>query len=128
MAGSGGDAMLTCARWLAALAIGSIGVITAGARSGGSGFEPPVQAAPPMQNVRGGHAIVGEVTALDGRAGLVALRTDKGSLQLYFPPSSLEAIRIGDRLEIRLAFVWLRGALGAAPRDPREVGSSARGR
>jgi hypothetical protein len=46
----------------------------------------------------------GDVTRLDRSAGLVAVRTERGTLELYFPAASLEGVQEGDRLEIRMAF------------------------
>jgi hypothetical protein len=109
--------------WLPAVIVG-IGVGSAVVAQRG---EPsPGRTVPLIQNVRGGHAIRGEVVALDERTGIVALKTDRGDLQLYFPPSSLEGVQEGDRLEVRLAFVWIGGRTrgnpaGISPRPRRRT-------
>ena len=98
--------------WLATFLVG-FGVVSAAvAQRGGSS---PSHAVPLIENVRGGHAIRGEVTAIDGRTGIVVLKTDRGDLQLYFPPGSLEGVREADRLEVRLAFVRIGGSSREKP-------------
>lgn len=103
-----------CSRmlWLPALLVG-VGVASvAVAQRAGSA---PGEAVPLIQNVRGGYALRGDVTAIDGQTGIVALKTDKGDLRLYFPPGSLEGVREGDRLEVRLAFVLIGGPPRGSP-------------
>jgi hypothetical protein len=122
---------MVCPRvlWLPAFLLG-IGVASTVVAQRG---EPsPHQTVPLIENVRGGHAIRGEVVAIDGRTGIVALTTDRGDLQLYFPPGSLEGVREGDRLEVRLAFVWIGGPsrgnpAGTSPRQEAPPTNPRRG-
>jgi hypothetical protein len=52
---------------------------------------------------RGQHKMTGEVTKIDATKGMVSLKTDEGDLDLHFPPSALQGIKEGDRVEIQLA-------------------------
>jgi hypothetical protein len=53
--------------------------------------------------VRGQHKMMGEVTKIDSTKGLVTLKTDQGDMDLHFPPSALQGIKEGDRVEVQLA-------------------------
>ena len=52
---------------------------------------------------RGQHKMMGEVTKIDSSKGMVTLKTDEGDLDLHFPPSALQGIKEGDRVEVQLA-------------------------
>lgn len=52
---------------------------------------------------RGQHKMTGEVTKIDATKGMVSLKTDEGDLDLHFPPSALQGIKEGDRVEVQLA-------------------------
>jgi hypothetical protein len=51
---------------------------------------------------RGQHRMTGEVTKIDAAKGNVSLKTDEGDLDLHFPPSALQGIKEGDRVEVQL--------------------------
>jgi hypothetical protein len=61
---------------------------------------------------RGQHKMMGEVTKIDSTKGMVTLKTDEGSMDLHFPPSALQGIKEGDRVEVQLA-IRPAGAAGA---------------
>jgi hypothetical protein len=48
------------------------------------------------------HLIRGEVTQIDPATGIVAVRTDKGTLDLWFRPTAVKDIKPGDRVEVQL--------------------------
>jgi len=52
---------------------------------------------------RGQHKMMGEVTKLDASKGMLTLKTDEGDMDLHFPPSALQGIKEGDRVEVQLA-------------------------
>jgi hypothetical protein len=64
----------------------------------------------PTAGVRGQHKMMGEVTKIDAAKGSVTLKTDEGDMDLHFPPSALQGIKEGDRVEVQLA---IRPAAGA---------------
>jgi hypothetical protein len=61
---------------------------------------------------RGQHKMMGEVTKIDSAKGMVSLKTDEGNLDLHFPPSALQGIKEGDRVEVQMA-IRPAGAAGA---------------
>ena len=61
---------------------------------------------------RGQHKMMGEVTKIDSAKGMVTVKTDQGDMDLHFPPSALQGIKEGDRVEVQLA-VRPAGAAGA---------------
>jgi hypothetical protein len=61
---------------------------------------------------RGQHKMMGEVTKIDSAKGMVTLKTDEGDMDLHFPPSALQGIKEGDRVEVQLA-IRPAGAAGA---------------
>jgi hypothetical protein len=52
--------------------------------------------------MRGQHRVMGEVTKIDQSKGRVSLKTDMGEMDLHFPPSALQGIKEGDRVEVQL--------------------------
>jgi cold shock CspA family protein len=60
-------------------------------------------AAGKMAGTRGQHKMMGEVTKIDSTKGMVTLKTDEGDLDLHFPPSALQGIKEGDRVEVQLS-------------------------
>ncbi|HEV8308699.1 MAG TPA: hypothetical protein VGW35_13640 [Methylomirabilota bacterium] len=52
---------------------------------------------------RGQHKMMGEVTKIDSTKGMVTLKTDEGDLDLHFPPSALQGIKEGDRVEVQMS-------------------------
>jgi hypothetical protein len=62
--------------------------------------------------MRGQHRVMGEVTKIDQSKGRVSLKTDMGDMDLHFPPSALQGIKEGDRVEVQLA-LRPAGAAGA---------------
>jgi hypothetical protein len=89
--------LLLAAVFLASLAGGAV-VAAQGGR-------PATKPKPDV--LHGAYAVRGNVTRLDRSAGLVTVRTDQGTLELYFPAATLEGVQEGDRLEIRMAFTRL---------------------
>jgi Cu/Ag efflux protein CusF len=75
---------------------------------------------------RGQHKMMGEVTKIDSTKGLVTLKTDEGDMDLHFPPSALQGIKEGDRVEVQLAIrpagaadAGSKPAAGKAPAAPK---------
>jgi hypothetical protein len=62
-------------------------------------------------SMRGQHRMMGEVTKVDATKGTVSLKTDEGDMDLHFPPSALQGIKEGDRVEVQMA---IRPAAGSA--------------
>lgn len=62
---------------------------------------------------RGQHKMTGEVTKIDATKGMISLKTDEGALDLHFPPSALQGIKEGDRVEVQMA-IRPASASGAA--------------
>jgi hypothetical protein len=54
-------------------------------------------------SVRGQHKMMGEVTKIDSAKGMVTVKTDEGNLDLHFPPSALQGMKEGDRVELQLS-------------------------
>jgi Cu/Ag efflux protein CusF len=67
---------------------------------------------PAAGGARGQHKMMGEVTKIDSAKGMVTLKTDEGDLDLHFPPSALQGIKEGDRVEVQMA-IRPAGAAGA---------------
>ncbi|HEV8676680.1 MAG TPA: hypothetical protein VGX21_21795 [Methylomirabilota bacterium] len=68
--------------------------------------------------VRGTHKMMGEVTKIDAAKGMVTVKTDEGDLDLHFPPSALQGMKEGDRVEVQLSIrpAAGMGAKGIAPK------------
>ena len=64
--------------------------------------------------MRGQHRMMGEVTKIDSTKGTVTLKTEEGDLDLHFPPSALQGIKEGDRVEVQMA---IRPAAGAGAKS-----------
>jgi len=73
--------------------------------------------------LRGQHRMMGEVTKVDAAKGMVTLKTDEGDLDLHFPPSALQGIKEGDRVEVQLAIRPAAG--GAASKDMGKTGNGS---
>lgn len=56
-----------------------------------------------MNQFRGRHAMIGEVTRIDAAKGSLTLKTEDGELDLHFPPTALSGIKEGNRVEVQLA-------------------------
>jgi hypothetical protein len=54
-------------------------------------------------SMRGQHKMMGEVTKIDSAKGMVTVKTDEGNLDLHFPPSALQGMKEGDRVELQLS-------------------------
>jgi hypothetical protein len=54
-------------------------------------------------SMRGMHRMTGEVTKVDAAKGTMSLKTAEGDMDLHFPPSALQGIKEGDRVEVQLA-------------------------
>jgi hypothetical protein len=65
------------------------------------------------------HLIRGEVTQIDAATGTVAVRTDRGTLDLWFPPTAVKDIKPGDRVEVQLG-IRKTGAPGSSGGDTRQ--------
>ncbi len=71
--------------------------------------------------MRGQHRMMGEVTKIDAAKGMVSVKTDEGDMDLHFPPSALQGLKEGDRVEVQLA---IRPAAGG----PASKGSDTMGK
>lgn len=66
---------------------------------------------------RGTHKMMGEVTKIDAAKGMVTVKTNEGDLDLHFPPSALQGMKEGDRVEVQLSIrPAAMGAKGTAPK------------
>jgi hypothetical protein len=72
--------------------------------------------------MRGQHRMMGEVKKVDAAKGTVTLKTDEGDLDLHFPPSALQGMKEGDRVEVQLAIRPAAG--GAASKDMGKTGTA----
>lgn len=52
----------------------------------------------------GNHQMTGTVEDLDTETGIVDVKTEVGMLKVHFPPKSLQNIKKGDRINLRLSF------------------------
>lgn len=52
--------------------------------------------------MRANQRVTGEVTKIDHSKGMISLKTDEGSMDLHFPPSALQGIKQGDRVEVQM--------------------------
>jgi osmotically-inducible protein OsmY len=55
-------------------------------------------------SMKGEHNVTGEVASVDHQSGKVAVKTDTGTLDLHFPPSSIQGLQQGDRIDVELGF------------------------
>jgi osmotically-inducible protein OsmY len=62
------------------------------------------EAGPDAHDFKGVQTLTGEVTKIDAQRGLLTLKTDEGSFELSFPPSSLQDVEQGERISVRLGF------------------------
>jgi hypothetical protein len=60
--------------------------------------------------MKGTHTLAGEVTSIDRQSGKVTVDTQAGKLNLHFPPSSLQNLQDGDRINVELGFHELSSA------------------
>jgi hypothetical protein len=67
---------------------------------------PPVAgaASPTTTGVMGRHSVIGDVTKIDHRTGMLTVRTGEGDLDLRFPPASVQSLKPGDRIRVELGF------------------------
>jgi hypothetical protein len=107
-------AALTLGLTGAALAQGATGGGAPGSKSTGDPAKPPSNGGMTSGGgaMRGQHRVMGEVTKLDQSQGRVSLKTDMGDMELHFPPSALQGIKEGDRVEVQLG-LRPAGASGA---------------
>jgi osmotically-inducible protein OsmY len=61
-------------------------------------------------SMKGTHTMTGEVTSIDRQSGKVTVDTHAGKLNLHFPPSSLQNLQDGDRINVELGFQELSPA------------------
>jgi len=74
--------------------------------------------------MRGQHKMMGEVTKIDSAKGMVSVKTDEGDMDLHFPPSALQGLKEGDRVEVQLS---IRPAAGsAASKSSDQTGKSCK--
>jgi predicted metal-binding membrane protein len=57
-----------------------------------------------MQNMNGMHMMSATVTAIDNATGLTDVDAGGMKLRVHFPPASLAAIKVGDKITLHLAF------------------------
>ena len=90
-------------RFLLALAL-------AGAMTGAAfaqdhaGMAMPGRQGMEMGNMMGQHMMPVTVTAIDNKTGLVDVTAGNMALKLHFPPPSLAAVKVGDKISVHLAF------------------------
>jgi hypothetical protein len=53
--------------------------------------------------MKGRHAMQGQITSLDEKKGWVHVKTDEGTMILRVPPESLRNVKKGDTVTVRLA-------------------------
>jgi hypothetical protein len=99
---------------------------TTGSKAGHSGMDKSAagkdKAGAKMTGaMKGQHRMTGEVTKIDSAKGSVTLKTDEGDLDLHFPPSALQGIKEGDRVEVQLA---IRPAAGTTSKSSDTMGKS----
>jgi hypothetical protein len=75
--------------------------------------------------MRGQHRVMGEVTKIDQSKGRVSLKTDMGDMDFHFPPSALQGIKEGDRVEVQLG-LRPSGASGAGSPTGRQGTTSGK--
>src|SRR5438477_87652 len=56
----------------------------------------------------GDHRVTGTISRIDSAKGIVQVKTDMATLQLYFPSQALRDFKQGDRITLEMAFT--RGA------------------
>ena len=71
----------------------------------------------------GRHTMSGEVTKVDQSKGMMTLETQEGTLDLHFPPSALQNVKVGDRVRVELA---LKADAAGAGRSPTDGSASPR--
>jgi hypothetical protein len=64
------------------------------------------------------HAVTGEITSIDREQGRLGIRTDRGPVELVFPPVAVLGLREGDRVTIDMALREPPG-VAASPKDRR---------
>lgn len=52
----------------------------------------------------GEHSMSGTVSHVDGKKGMVKLKTEEGTLDLHFPPDALKDVKKGDKITVNLSF------------------------
>jgi hypothetical protein len=57
-----------------------------------------------MGRMLGMHVMAVTVTALDAKTGLVDATAGSMALKLHFPPASLAAVKVGDKLSVHMGF------------------------
>jgi osmotically-inducible protein OsmY len=57
-----------------------------------------------FKGLEGVHMMSGQVTAVDHESGRLSMRTDEGTLDLHFPPSSIKDVDKGDGISVELGF------------------------
>ena len=67
----------------------------------------------PAHSFKGVQTLTGEVTRVDRQKGLLTLKTDTGSFDLSFPPSSLQGVNQGERISVQLGFREAGGGAGS---------------
>jgi hypothetical protein len=50
------------------------------------------------------HWMTGEVTKVDGKTGVIDVKTAEAPLILYFPPTSIKDLKTGDHVAVQLGF------------------------
>lgn len=57
-----------------------------------------------MGNMMGMHMMPATVTAIDSKTGLVDVTAGSMALKVHFPPTSLAALKAGDKITLHLGF------------------------
>ena len=71
---------------------------------------------------KGVQTLTGEVSKIDHQKGSLTLKTDSGSFDFSFPPSSLQGVKQGERINVQLGFKEADGAAASpATSQPRST-------
>ena len=52
----------------------------------------------------GKHAMSGTITHIDHKTGFITVRTDLGKLHVHYPPSTIKALKKGEKITVHLSF------------------------
>lgn len=88
---------------------------------GGFGYPYAYDTTRDVQDLRGSHAMTGEVTKIDQQTGTLTVKTATETFDLRFPPAFLQNVKLGAKITLDLG---LRDADGAAA-SPRMDGAAA---
>lgn len=64
---------------------------------------PALAQSPGSDEMKGRHAMQGQITSVDEKKGWVHVKTDEGTMILRVPPESLRNVKKGDTVKVSLA-------------------------